>query len=123
MRFRPWVVLGAALACLTALTADQARAAATVHRLSLVLSGMPTSINGKEFNDEIAVFNRTKLDPVGYEHLKALSFGWMFDGELRYFVRPNFAVLPYNLSFPWRAKEPDDEPGLSFKLTEFPRGT
>lgn len=92
MRFRPWVVLGAALVCLTALTADQARAAATVSRLSLVLSGIPTSINGKEFNDEIEVFNKTKLDPIGYENLKKLTFGWMFDGELRYFVRPNFAV-------------------------------
>lgn len=92
MRFRPWVVLGAALVCLTALTADQARAAATVHRLSLVLSGIPTSINGKEFNDEIENFNQALLDPIGYENLKPLSFSWMFDGELRYFVRPNFAV-------------------------------
>jgi len=92
MRFRPWVVLGAALVCLAALSAGQARAAATVHRLNLVISGIPTSVNGGDFNDAIDQYNERLLDPIGYERLKSLSFTWAFDAELRYFVRPNFAV-------------------------------
>lgn len=92
MRFRPWVVLGVAFVCLAALNAGQARAAAEVHRLNLVLSGIPTSVNGGDFNDVIDLYNERLLDPIGYERLKSLSFTWMFDGELRYFVRPNFAV-------------------------------
>lgn len=92
MRFRPWVALGAALVCLAALNAGQARAAATVHRLNLVISGIPTSVNGGDFNDSIELYNHRLLDPIGYERLKSLSFTWAFDGELRYFVRPNFAV-------------------------------
>jgi hypothetical protein len=92
MRFRPWVVLGAALVCFATLTAGQARAAADVHRLNLMLSGIPTSVNGGDFNDAIELYNRNLLDPIGYERLKTLSFSWQFDGELRYFVRPNFAV-------------------------------
>lgn len=92
MRFRPWVVLGAVFVCLVALNAGQARAAAEVHRLNLMLSGIPTSVNGGDFNDAIELYNQRQLDPVGYERLKSLSFTWQFDGELRYFVRPNFAV-------------------------------
>ncbi len=92
MRFRPGVVLGLALACLAVLPAGRARAAAEVHRLNLMISGIPTSIDGSDFNDAIKLYNRTKLDPIGYENLKTLSFAWAFDAELRYFVRPNFAV-------------------------------
>lgn len=92
MRFRPWLALGLALVCLTALDAGQARAAATVSRLNLVLSGIPTSVAGGDFNDAIEDYNHRQLDPLGYERLKSLSFTWAFDAELRYFVRPNFAV-------------------------------
>lgn len=92
MRSRPGVVLGLVLACLVVMPASQAWAAATVHRLNLVLSGIPTSIEGGDFNNSIEAYNHRLLDPVGYERLKPLSFTWAFDGELRYFVRPNFAV-------------------------------
>ena len=92
MRFRPGVVLGAALACLAVFSAGQARAAADVHRLNLVISGMPTSVHGGDFNDAIDRYNQQQLDPIGYDRLKQLSFTWLFDAELRYFVRPNFAV-------------------------------
>lgn len=92
MRYRPWLALGLALVCLTALDAGQARAAATVSRLNLVLSGTPTTVAGGDFNDAIENYNHQQLDPLGYERLKSLSFTWAFDAELRYFVRPNFAV-------------------------------
>jgi hypothetical protein len=92
MRFRPGVVLGAALVCLALFTASQARAAADVHRLNLVLSGIPTQVNGGDFNEAIDRFNARFLDPIGYERLKHLQFTWAYDTELRYFVRPNFAV-------------------------------
>ncbi|MCC6348887.1 MAG: hypothetical protein IT347_04745 [Candidatus Eisenbacteria bacterium] len=92
IRFRPWAVPGAVLVCLLALSAGRARAAAEVHRLNLMLSGIPTSVAGGDFNDAIERYNKLKLDPVGYEHLEKIAFTWAFDGELRYFVRPNFAV-------------------------------
>ena len=74
------------------LGAGLARAAAEVHRFSLVLSAMPTQIVGGDFNDAIDVVNRTGLIPRGLESLDKISYGWLFDGELRYFVRQNFAI-------------------------------
>lgn len=93
-RFRPGAAIVAALLCLSAaaFTAVDANAAAEVHRLSFVLSGMPTGVNGGDFNDAIDQYNRIYLDPPHYEALPHVSFSWLFDGELRYFVRPNFAI-------------------------------
>ena len=94
MRFRLAVVAALACSFLSFLSAGQARAAAEVHRLSLMLSGIPSQVQGGDFNDYIDVFNATRLElPTrGYEGLPHLAFTWVFDGELRYFVRPNFAV-------------------------------
>ncbi|MFN8589731.1 MAG: hypothetical protein U0704_18235 [Candidatus Eisenbacteria bacterium] len=69
-----------------------AHAAAEVHRLSLVLAGVPTSVNGGDFNDAIDYYNATHLAPQQKELLPKVTFSWLFDSELRYFVRPNFAV-------------------------------
>ncbi len=67
-------------------------AAAEVHRLSLVINVIPTSINGDGFNDQIDTINRENLDPRGFQTVNKIGFGWQFGGELRYFVRPNVAV-------------------------------
>ncbi|MBK7368345.1 MAG: hypothetical protein IPJ04_10670 [Candidatus Eisenbacteria bacterium] len=93
-RFRPGAVVAAALICLcaAAFTAVEAHAAAEVHRLSLMLSGVPTGVNGGDFNDAIDYYNVTHLSPRQYESMPKVSFSWLFDSELRYFVRPNFAV-------------------------------
>jgi hypothetical protein len=72
--------------------AGLARAAAEAHRFNLVLSAIPTQIVGGDFNDTIDMVNRTGLIPRGLESLDKISYGWLFDGELRYFVRPNFAI-------------------------------
>ena len=72
--------------------AGRARAAAETHRFNLVLSAIPSQIAGGDFNDAIDVVNRTRLIPLGLESLDKISYGWLFDGELRYFVRPNFAI-------------------------------
>jgi len=90
--FRPGVVLGAALLLCTLLPAGEARAAAEVHRLSLMLSGIPSQVNGGDFNESIDEYNTTHLDPRGYERIQHLQFAWAYDAELRYFVRQNFAV-------------------------------
>ena len=79
-------------ACATALTTRDASAAAEVHRLNLVLSSNPTSITSGEVNDRIDEYNRTILRPRGMEDLERISFGWFYQGEIRYFVRPNVAV-------------------------------
>lgn len=93
MRFRPGVVLAAVLLCAMAFAAGNAQAAAEVHRLSLMLAGVPTGVNGGDFNDVIDQFNRTTLDPAPhFDRIPHVSFSWLFDSELRYFVRPNFAV-------------------------------
>ena len=92
MRFRPGVVLAAVLAVTAFFAAGRAMAAAEVHRLNLVLSGIPTQVNAGDFNDAIDAFNKRILDPRGYEGLGHLQFTWAYDAELRYFVRPNFAV-------------------------------
>jgi len=92
MRFRAGVVLAAVLAVTAFFAAGKAMAAAEVHRLNLVLSGIPTQVNAGDFNDAIDAFNKRILDPRGYEGLGHLQFTWAYDAELRYFLRPNFAV-------------------------------
>jgi hypothetical protein len=73
-------------------SAGRAHAAAEVHKFSLVLSAMPTQIMGGDFNDQIDFLNETQLLPRGLDGLDKITSGWQFDGELRYFLRPNFAV-------------------------------
>ncbi|HEY6867033.1 MAG TPA: hypothetical protein VI792_07245 [Candidatus Eisenbacteria bacterium] len=80
-----------ALALLPA-AAGTARAAAEVHRFNLVISAYPTSIAGGDFNDVIDSINKVNLVPRGFESLNEITYGWMFQGELRYFLRQNFAV-------------------------------
>ncbi len=91
MRFRlaTLVVLAAAMAVLAP---RASQAAAEVHRLNLVLSGIPTQIDGGSFNDDIDFVNRTALRPQGLQSLDKVTFAWLFDAELRAFVRPNFAL-------------------------------
>jgi hypothetical protein len=94
MRFRLAVVAALAGSLAALLCAGQARAAAEVHRLSLMISGIPSQVQGGDFNDYIDRYNATRLEvPTrAYEGLPHIAFTWVFDGELRYFVRPNFAV-------------------------------
>jgi hypothetical protein len=73
--------------------AGRAHGAAEVRHLSLTISGNPTSINGKDFNEAvIGRINDQILTPRGLESIESITFGWFFDAEMRYFVRPNFAV-------------------------------
>jgi hypothetical protein len=72
--------------------AGRAHAAAEVHKFSLVLTAIPTQIMGGDFNDHIDMVNKVNLLPRGLEGLDKITYGWQFDAELRYFVRPNFAV-------------------------------
>lgn len=71
--------------------APSARAAAEVHKLSLVINAIPTSVDGGDFNRQIDDIN-TQLRLNGLQTLDHISFGWEFGAELRYFVRPNIAV-------------------------------
>jgi hypothetical protein len=90
-RLRAVTILSILLGVLFA--APAAFAAAQVNKLSLVLSANPTSLHPKEFNDQvIGTINRNVLDPRGLEHLDDISFAWLFDAQLRYFLRPNFTV-------------------------------
>ena len=92
MRFRLAAVSAVACSLALLLCAGQAKAAAEVHRFNLVLSGIPTQVVGGDMNDALDLYNQRVLDPKGYESLKHLQFTWAYDAELRYFVRPNFAL-------------------------------
>jgi hypothetical protein len=72
--------------------AAESRAAATVSKFSLVVSGMPTQIQGGDFNDYVDFFNRTELAPRGYVDLEKISFGWLFDARAQYFLTQDVAV-------------------------------
>jgi hypothetical protein len=91
-RLRLGVLLALAVALGASSYAPKAMAAAEVHRLNLVLSGMPSQVSGDGMNDLIRRYNEYPLESRGLEPLDEISMSWMFDSELRYFVRPNFAV-------------------------------
>jgi hypothetical protein len=88
--------LGRVLAVLALLgvmvAARNAEAAATVHRFNVVLSMIPTQVDGGDFNTTIDFINTTRLAPFGLEGMKRITFAWMFDAQLEYFVRPNMAL-------------------------------
>jgi Outer membrane protein beta-barrel domain len=90
-RFRPGAALALAVAALAVL-APQARGSAEIHKFSLVFSAIPTSISGGSFNDAIDEINKIHLTPRGLESLDKISFGWLFEADAHYFVRPNVAV-------------------------------
>jgi hypothetical protein len=69
----------------------EAGAAAEVHRFNLVISGIPTSVTAADYNDRLDFFNQ-RLDAQGLEGLKEIKAAFLFDTQLRYFVRPNIAV-------------------------------
>ncbi len=71
-----------------------ALAAAQVSKFNIVVSANPTSVDAKDFNDKvIGLVNRQVLDPRGLEEVEKITFAWLFDCQLRYFMRPNFAVV------------------------------
>jgi len=73
--------------------APSAHAAAQVSKLSLVLSGSASTITAKDFNEHVIDrFNTQVLEPRGIENIKKITFGWLYDAEFRYFVRPNFTA-------------------------------
>ena len=74
------------------LRAHDVRAAAEVHRLNFVVSAVPTQVRADDFNGMIEEINRTRVAPFNLEPLGRINLSWMFDGELRYFARPNLAL-------------------------------
>jgi hypothetical protein len=93
-RLRLGVLLALAVALGAFSLSPEAMAAAEVHRLNLVISAMPSQIDGGGMNDLLERYNQYPLNSGGrtFEPLDKLGMAWLFDGELRYFVRPNFAL-------------------------------
>ncbi len=87
---------GRALALAALLSAavgiGRAHAAADVHHFNLVLSLSPSQVDGGDFNTTIDFINTTRLTPFGLEGMKRVTFAWIYDADLEYFVRPNMAV-------------------------------
>jgi len=90
--FRPRLAILAALVMGLVLAPSAARAAAEVHRLNLALSAVPTQVKAGDFNDVVRNYNNTVLAPLGFDPLDKVSFSWMFDAELRYFVTRSLSV-------------------------------
>jgi hypothetical protein len=90
-RFRHLAALAAMILGVAA-GARPAVAAPEVHRLSLVISSNPTQLIAGDLNDFIDDYNQFILEPRGLEPVDNISFGWYHQAELRYFVRPNWAV-------------------------------
>jgi len=82
---------GVCLALAAGWTAS-ARAAAEVHKFSIVLSAVPTSVAADDFNANINNINQEQLVPRGLNGIDQITSAWFYQGELRYFVRSNFAV-------------------------------
>ena len=91
-RFRPGALLALAVTVALAALAPRAFAAAEVHRLSIVVSGIPTFVDGGDLNREIEYLNTTKLERGGRQGLDKIKFAWLFDARIHYFVRENVAV-------------------------------
>lgn len=93
-RIRLLAVLLALAAAAVGLTsrAPEALAAAEIHRFNLVLSAMPSQVEGGDFNSDLDWFNRTELETRGLESVDEIKQAWLFEGGFRYFVRPNVAV-------------------------------
>ena len=93
--FRPRSAAWAGLALSLALLAPGVgHAAAEVHRLNFAASATPTGIDATDFNDVIDFYNRTVITPPprGYDPVAKITFGWLFTGELRYFLTRNLAM-------------------------------
>ena len=92
IRLRLGALLALAVAVGAFSHAPQATAAPEVHRLNLVLSAIPSQLNGGSMNHLIERVNIYPLGIQGYQPLDKITQGWLFDAELRFFVRPNFAL-------------------------------
>lgn len=68
-----------------------ATSAADVHRFNVVLSAVPTQLRAADFNSLLDQTN-TALESFGLAPLDRIKFSWLFDAELRYYVRQNLAV-------------------------------
>ncbi len=90
MRSRSLIVPAVLLLALPGI-AREARAAAEVHRLNLVLSAIPSQVRAEDFNGMIDEQN-SRLAGLGLEPLSKIKLSWLFDVELRYFVRQNLAA-------------------------------
>ena len=90
--FRPRLAVLAALVLTLAIAPSTVRAAAEVHRLNLALSAIPTSVKAGDFNDVVNYYNSSVLNPLGLSPLDEVSFSWLFDAELRFFVSRSLSV-------------------------------
>ena len=92
--FRPRSAALAALATALLLAPSAARAAAEVHRFNIALSGAPTQVNAGDFNDNIDFYNRNVITvpPRNYDPMPKVTFTWLFDSEMRYFITRNLAL-------------------------------
>src|SRR5262245_42622780 len=70
-------IIPAVLALALAGHVTDARAAAEVHRLNVVLSAVPTQVKATDFNNVIGDINSTLLEPIGLEPLTTIKLSWM----------------------------------------------
>ena len=91
-RLRLGIWIGLMVGLSGAVSAGRVWAAAEVHRFNLLLSANPTAVNPTQFNDLLEAFNNFVLLPRDLKGMDKIHFGWLYDAQLHYFVRPNIAV-------------------------------
>ena len=92
IRLRLGVLLALAVAFGAFSHSPEAMAAAEVHHLNLVISAMPTQLDGGGINDLLDRYNQYPVGARGLQEIDKIGMGWLADAELRQFVRPNFAL-------------------------------
>ncbi|MEO5616386.1 MAG: hypothetical protein ABIS67_01325 [Candidatus Eisenbacteria bacterium] len=91
-RFAPGAL--AALALIPGILGSAARvdAAATVHRFSFEIGAGATQIAANNYNKQNEFLNRNFIEPRGLEGFDRLTFSFLYDAGIRFFVRPNVAL-------------------------------
>jgi hypothetical protein len=72
--------------------APQAQAQAEVHKLNFMFSANPSSFKAEDYKNFLDDYNSRVLLPHDLKPLDNISWGWRFEGELRYFVTSSVAV-------------------------------
>jgi len=92
IRFMPGALAALVLVLGLLGSASRVHAAATVRRFNVEIGVGATQIAANNFNKQNEFLNRNFIEPRGLDGLERLTFSFLYDVGVRYFVRPNVAL-------------------------------